>query len=232
MISTKEFGRLRREVMKELAPDFIQSKNNYVRESENGQIHCIGFSIFSRDSQFSLEYGLHYAFAPSFDIYSSRTKTTHPEPATCALFGALSIDGSRTYTYGDNLESSKEKLESAVSECLVRLNTFNEKWGDGNTMLKILTPKVMREDAINFLKIINASDVHEQQQLSDTLFSRCELPGLDSLVGPLSLLLAFIAKEQDKIDSVEEYLEILEMRGVSRFFNQTHKDEFLPHLLS
>lgn len=218
--------------MKELAPDFIQSKNNYVREIDNGQVHCIGFSIFGRDSQFSLEYGIHYAFAPSFEVYSSRTKVVHPEPATCALFGGLSIDGSRTYAYGDNLESSKEKLKSAVSECLTRLSKFNEKWGDGKTMLKILTPEVMREDAINFLKILDANDVHEQQRLSDALFSRCELPGLDSLVGPLSLLLAFIAREHSDIDSVKEYLEILELRGVKQFFNQTHKDVFLPHLLT
>jgi len=231
MIKAPEFNRIRKKAMKTLAPDFVHAKSIYTRENDNMQIQSISCKPFGRDGEYYVDHGIHYSFLPSFKIFLGSVKANHPEPETSALNTRLFVDGSSTYPYGETAVEAESELESRISECLMLFDEFEKKWGNGDALLDMLTPETMRQDAIDFNRLLSMKP-DDQSKTSAALACRQALPGHKPLVGPMIVMLACIAKHHRTQAVVGEYLELMKMPGMSRYFSTSKKEVFLPYLLA
>lgn len=214
MLDSTTFNRIRRNVMKNIAPEFESRKTTYVRNTPSFQVHCLEFSIRKRGGGFCVDLGLHFADVPSFEVFSPPTKLEHPHPTSCCFQQRWrNARHEQFFEYGETPEETAELLTQIVNDCQQRLAEVAARWPDGEAMLHTLTPDVLRADAVTFQRLLACPSLEEQDRISDSMTIRQLFPGWCPQVSSLCVLLAFLARDSGRPELIPEYLSITELPG-------------------
>jgi hypothetical protein len=214
MMDASAFRRIRRRVMKRVAPDFCERKAVYIRETAKGQLHCIEFAPGRFGNEFSVDMGVHFSGLPSFEAFGHKPKAQHPEPDTCCLQRRWRDSANQQLLpYGDSNDDAERLITTIVVDCLRLLDTFNSTWGNGEALLDQLPPSTLVADAAIFKRLLDCADLQERERLSGSMTIRSLLPGWFPHVSPMSIMLAYFAKEFRESDGVCDYLAITAAPG-------------------
>ncbi|MFN9291882.1 MAG: hypothetical protein ACK6EB_27720 [Planctomyces sp.] len=214
MIDATAFRRVRRRVMKSVAPQFSERKCIYTVETEQSQLHCIEFASGKWGNEFSVDIGIHFRHLPSFEAFGHMPRCQHPEPDTCCLkLRWRNSANEQIFSYGDSNDDAEELIQTIVADCLATFDEFNSTWGNGEPLLERLPPQALAADAAIFKQLMDCPDLKERDRISDTMAIRRLLPGWLPHVSPMCVMLAYFAKEFHDSQGVSEYLAITTAPG-------------------
>lgn len=214
MINAAAFRRIRRRVMKSVAPHFSERKAFYTRETPERQLHCIEFASGKWGNAFSVDIGVHFSQLPSFEAFGNTHNPEHPQPETCCLKRRWRNSASeQLFPYGNSDGDAEQLLTAIVVDCLSVFDEFNSTWGDGEALLDQLTPETLAADAAIFKQLLDCPDLAERDRLSDSMTIRRVLTGWLPHVSPMCIMLAYFAKAFRDSDGVSDYLSITNAPG-------------------
>ena len=177
MIDAAGFRRIRRHVMKSLAPDFLERKGIYTRKTEY-QLHCIQFASGKRGNQFCVDIGIHFARLPGFEAFGCLPNPQHPEPDTCCFKRRWrNADNEQLFPYGDSGDDAEQFVSTIARDCLATFEQFNASWANGDSLLGSLPPETLRSDAALFKQLMDSPDPAEKDRLSSKMAIRKLFPG-------------------------------------------------------
>ena len=209
MINAAAFRRIRRRVMKNVAPEFSERKTIYTHETVERQLHCIEFASGKWGNEFSVDIGIHFSRLPSFEAFGHTPKPEHPQPDTCCLKRRWrNFANEQLFPYSNSNDDAEQLITTIVHDCLRVFDTFNSNWGNGESLLDQLPPDILASDAAIFKRLMDCPDLQEQERLSDSMTIRALLPGWLPHVSPMCILLAYFAREFRQSHGVSEYISI------------------------
>lgn len=209
MIDAAAFRRIRRRVMKQVAPQFSERNGIYTRATEQSQLHCIEFASGKWGNQFSVDIGIHFACLPSFEAFGHKLRRQHPEPDTCCLNRRWRNNANeQLFPYGDSNDEAEHFITTIVGDCLSTFDDFNSTWRNGESLLDKLPPDTLAADAAIFQQLMDCPDLEERNRISNTMAIRRLLPGWLPHVSPMCVMLAYFAKEFRDSQGVSKYVAI------------------------
>jgi hypothetical protein len=214
MIDSTTFNRVRRRVMKRLAPDWVAQKSTYSRETPELQVHCIEFAPGKWGGEFSVDLGMHFTYVPSFEAFAYMPVVRHPQPDTCCLHRRWrNDDNGQLFPYGESAEEAEQFAAFVVNDCLDAFGQINDQWKNGRPLLDKLPPKTMKSDAVIFKQLMDCPDLEERDRISETMAIRQLFPGWFPHVAPMCIMLAHIAARFGATNIISEYLAITQSPG-------------------
>jgi hypothetical protein len=214
MIDAAAFRRIRRRVMKNLAPEFSERKAIYTRETPEQQLHCIEFAPGKWGKGFSVDIGVHFSQLPSFQAFGHTNNPEHPEPDTCCLNRRWRNSANeQLLPYGDSIENAEQLVTTIVLDCLRVFDNFNSTWGNGESLLSHLSPETLAADAAIFKQLMDCPDLQQRERLSDSMTIRRLLPGWLPHVSPMCIMFAYFANDFRNSQGVTDYISITSAPG-------------------
>lgn len=214
MIDAPKFRRIRRRMMKDIAPDFSESKNVYTRQTENSQLHCIEFATGKWGNEFCVDIGIHFTYLPSFEVFSPLKKPQHPQPETCCLKRRWrNGNNEQLFPYGNSDDDAEQLITQIVTDCIHTFDEFDSAWGNGEALLDQLPAKTLAVDAKTFKRMLDCPDLEQRGRISDSMKIRSMFPGWFPHVSPMCMMLAFIAREFRDSRGVTDYIAITSAPG-------------------
>ena len=189
---------------------FKGKQNNYIRETENGQIHCIQILTGKWGNEFSVDIGVHLKKLPSFEAFCIRPRAVHPEPNTVLMMKRYrNAELEQLFAYGETPEEAEILIRNIITACLNELNEIDEQWKEGKDLLEVITPEVLEEDKKTFYNLRKVG-YEEQQRLSETMKTRQVFEGWYPNLAAFSLALASLSKSNRKKTLMKKYVEVAE----------------------
>jgi hypothetical protein len=214
MIDAAAFRRIRRRVMKNVAPEFSERKSFYTRQTKDSQLHCIEFASGKWGNEFSVDIGIHFEHLPSFEAFGDTPNPEHPEPDTCCFKRRWRNSAKeQLFPYGDSNDDAERLITTIVDECLNTFDEFNAAWGNGESLLEKLPPDTLASDAAIFKQLMDCPDLEERDRISDTMAIRTLFPGWLPHVSPMCVMLAYFASEFRDSQGVSDYIAITSAPG-------------------
>lgn len=209
MIDSRAFRRIRRRVVAELAPQFDERKSGYSLISPELQIHCFEFGTARREKKLCVNSGWHFAFAPSFEAFWPADGLVHPSPCTCCLNRRWRDSaGNQFLPYGQSEADAESLVRTIIYDVLEEFSRLEQQWGDGASLLPVLTPDILLQDIEVSLEIMACSDFSQRDEISNRMHTRKLFPGWFPQIAPMSLLLACISWHAGRPDLVPAYIRV------------------------
>jgi hypothetical protein len=217
MIDSRAFRRTRRRVVAELAPQFEEQGNCYSLISPNLQIHCVEFGSARREKKFCVDFGWHFAFAPSFEAFWPAERLVHPSPCTCCLNRRWRDSaGNQFLPYGQSEADAENLVRTIITEVLEEFHRLDQQCGDGASLLPVLTPEALLQDVEVSLEIMACSDFSQRDEISNRMHTRKLFPGWFPQIAPMSLLLACVSWHAGCADLVPTYIRVAQHESQAR----------------